>query len=155
MEMLLTVITLWLSANFDLAVTDRRPQIVFASPQEIEARHYRGLLPATESDVDRSSPLHQEQSVQGQIVAIYVDETETIYLPLGWTGDSPRDVSVLVHETVHHLQNVNGHKHACAQERERLAFAAQEQWLNMFGTSLREAFGIDAFTLLLRTNCPI
>ena len=54
---------------------------------------------------------------------------------------------------VHHLQHEAGSKHACPEERERDAFAAQERWLAEFGTNLATEFEIDPFTLLVRTNC--
>jgi hypothetical protein len=153
MGMLLAVIILWLTANFELPATDQHPNVEFASPQAIAAIRYQSLLAASGPQIDRTWALHEEQNDQSQIVAIYVDETETIYLPLAWTGRTPEELSVLVHETVHHLQNLGAMKHACAQEREKLAFAAQEKWLNMFGGSLSAAFGIDQLTLLVRTNC--
>jgi hypothetical protein len=54
---------------------------------------------------------------------------------------------------VHHLQNVAGLKFACHEAREKQAFAAQQQWLALFGKDLATEFGIDPFTLLVRTNC--
>jgi hypothetical protein len=33
---------------------------------------------------------------------------------------------------VHHLQTVGGLKFACPQEREELAYKAQERWLELF-----------------------
>ena len=62
-------------------------------------------------------------------------------------------MSVLVHEVVHHLQHVAKLPHACPQEREQLAYRAQERWLRRFDRSLASEFGTDGFTLLVRTNC--
>ena len=59
-------------------------------------------------------------------IAIYYDATRTIYLPEGWTGDTPAELSVIVHEVVHHFQNVLRLKYECPQEREKLAYIAQE-----------------------------
>ena len=55
--------------------------------------------------------------------------------------------------SVHHLQHRAKLKYACPQEREKIAYAAQEQWLNRFDTSLEKEFGIDPLTLLVKTNC--
>jgi hypothetical protein len=60
---------------------------------------------------------------------------------------------VLVHEMVHHVQNVGGLKYACPQEREKLAYTAQERWLGLFGRNLEADFEIDAFSLLVKTRC--
>ena len=87
------------------------------------------------------------------MVAVYDDSSSTIYLALGWTGDTPAGLSVIVHEMVHHLQHEAGLKLACPEERERDAFAAQERWLAEFGTNLETEFEIDPFTLLARTSC--
>ena len=70
------------------------------------------------------------------IVAVYIDGAEIIYLIEGWTGQTPADQSVLVHEMVHHFQYKLGLKHECPQDREKLAYAAQDRWLHLFGHSL-------------------
>jgi len=54
---------------------------------------------------------------------------------------------------VHHVQNVAGLKYACAQEREKLAYEAQERWLGLFGHSLERDFELDGFSLLVKTRC--
>jgi hypothetical protein len=54
---------------------------------------------------------------------------------------------------VHHLQNVGGLTFACPQEREKLAYEAQERWLKLFGRDLEQDFDLDRFTLLVTTNC--
>ncbi len=56
---------------------------------------------------------------------------------------------------VHHLQNKSGVKYACAAEREKLAYEAQEKWLGLFGVSLQSEFEIDEFTLKMSTTCGL
>ena len=46
-----------------------------------------------------------------------------------------------------------GTTHACPAARERPAYGAQADWLEMHGTSLEEAFELDPMTLLVRTRC--
>jgi len=87
------------------------------------------------------------------IVALYDDRTRTIYLPEPWTGATPAEQSVLVHEMVHHLQNLAGQKFACPQAREKPAYAAQKAWLARFGEDFFEAFETDTMTMLVRTRC--
>ena len=77
----------------------------------------------------------------------------TIYLPADWTGSTPAEVSVLVHEMVHHLQNVANTKFECPQAREQLAYAAQQRWLGLFDRTLEDEFQLDPFTLLVTTRC--
>jgi hypothetical protein len=44
-------------------------------------------------------------------------------------------------------------KHECPQEREKLAYLAQERWLGLFGHSLESDFDLDPFSLLVKTRC--
>ena len=149
MKELLTVLATWLSLNAGLPAIQNHPQIEMVQPVRMAAIRYRGLAsdraPVTASDSD--APL-----AVSNIVALYDDARKTIYLPYGWRG-SPAELSVLVHELVHHIQNEAGMKFACAGEREKLAYDAQAKWLAMFGMTLQEEFDIDPFTLLVRTNC--
>ncbi|MGZ8408903.1 MAG: DUF6647 family protein [Hyphomicrobium sp.] len=121
------------------------------------------------SEGDRVDPLRSVQSgtarevaveddalgpdQQSSIVSVYEDKTRTIVLPVGWQGITPAELSILVHEAVHHLQNAAGLTYACPQEREALAYEAQEKWLSLFGRSLSSEFQIDGMTLLVNTKC--
>lgn len=88
-----------------------------------------------------------------EVAGLYVDLTRTIHLADNWDSRNVIDVSVLVHELVHHLQNVAGLAYACPAEREKLASQAQAQWLATFGHSLERDLRIDAMTLKLNTEC--
>ena len=88
-----------------------------------------------------------------EVVSVYDTLQGVILLPDGWTGRTPAGLSVLVHEMVHHLQTVAELRYACPAEREKLAYEAQERWLEQFHTSLEREFGIDKLTLLVSTNC--
>ena len=77
----------------------------------------------------------------------------TIYLSEDWSDHNPGDISVLVHEIVHHLQASADMRFACPAEREVLAYRAQDAWLRLFGTNLENAFGIDSMMLLVATAC--
>jgi len=92
---------------------------------------------------------------QRQVISLYNVPMKTIYLLPGWTGRTPAELSMLVHELVHHLQNVGHIAYACPQERETLAYEAQEKWLSLFGRDLLRDFKIDPFTLLMNTKCLI
>ena len=92
-------------------------------------------------------------SAQPEIVAVYDDEDRMIYLPESWSGQTAAEQSIVIHELVHHLQNLAGVRYGCPEERERAAYEAQERWLRSFGANLETEFGIDPFTLLVRTHC--
>jgi hypothetical protein len=147
MNALLTMVALWLSTNFALPVGDAQPRIERLPPAQIAALH-RGVPLTGPHTADPGNQVASED-----IVSVYVDETRIIYLRDDWTGRTPAELSVLVHEMVHHFQNVAGLKYACAGEREKLAYEAQERWLSLFGRDLASEFQIDPFSRLVKTQC--
>jgi hypothetical protein len=149
---LLTEIAEWLSTNFGLPAARALPKIAFSPPERIAAIRYGGLL---NNDMAPSAAPARQSSGDEDVVAVYLHTTQTILLPEGWRGLTPAEVSVLVHEMVHHLQHQAQIRYPCSEAREKLAYQAQERWLARFGHTLKGAFGIDALTLLIRTNCGI
>lgn len=137
MNALLTAIVTWLAINFGLPASYDHPAIeVLPADRLVEIRHGSG-------------------STKGprEVIAVYDDASNTIFLSAGWSGRTPAELSTLVHEMLHHLQNAAGMTYACPAARERLAYAAQGAWLALFGQSLAEAFELDAMTLKLKTRC--
>lgn len=137
MDALLTAIVTWLAINFGLPASYEHPAIE--------------LLPATEIAELRYGA--SEARSRRDVVAVYHDTKATIYLADGWTGKAPAELSVLVHEMVHHLQKVGGLKYECPAAREELAYAAQDTWLGLFDRTLLDEFDIDRATLKLTTSC--
>jgi Zn-dependent membrane protease YugP len=88
-----------------------------------------------------------------EVVAAYDPLTKTIFLPERWTGSSPAELSILVHEMVHYLQSLARLKYECVQASKELAYAAQDKWLRLFGRDLATDFQVDGFTLLASTRC--
>jgi len=137
LDILLDTIALWLARNFDLPLPDAPPRLVLAPPATLVALRY-GPGSAV---------------APGDVVAVYLDAESAIYLADDWTGSTPADLSVVVHEMVHHLQSSTGMRFACPGAREEPAYRAQDAWLALFGESLESAFEIDAMTLMLHTTC--
>jgi hypothetical protein len=88
-----------------------------------------------------------------EVVALYDAEAEAIIVSDSWTGGSAAEISVLVHEMVHHLQKEAGMIFAYPAERERLAYRAQDDWLQLFDHDIQSAFGIDPALILVATVC--
>jgi hypothetical protein len=153
MNALLTAIAMWLAANFDLPPTYAHPNVEFASPAKITALRYKSFLSNLPLDSASSNDGRPAPLGNREVVAVYDSEMTTIYLPDGWSGGTPAELSVLVHEMAHHLQQLSGAKFECPQAREQVAYAAQERWLGLFGRSLLIDFEIDPFTLLVSTRC--
>ena len=148
---LLAAIETWLSVEFDLPTVRKHPGLKLVSPVEIAGLRLNGLFPNPGTEIAANDP--GTSSAQGDTVAVYHDATQTIYLPVGWSGSTPAELSVLVHEMVHHFQHLLGLKHECPQEREKLAYIAQDRWLGLFGHSLADDFALDPFSLFVKTTC--
>lgn len=153
MEALLTVLATWLSITFGLPAMHEVPRVEFAAPAKMaQVRQERLALVGLGTrwrDFERSPNDTPGRDVQ----AIYDDVGRTIYLPEDWTSASPGHVSLLIHELVHHLQNLHQIAYECAGAREKPAYQAQARWLELFGRNLKDEFGVDAMTILVRTNC--
>jgi hypothetical protein len=146
MQPLLAAIITWLSVNFSLPANYDLPAIEFATPTEITKLRYGAFNTGT----PRSDPA---ASASSSVVSVYKDKDRVIVLPVGWQGITPAELSILVHEMVHHLQNVGKLTFACPQEREALAYKAQDQWLQLFGKDLAGEFELDGFTILVKSRC--
>ena len=144
MEALLTAIVLWLSINFQLPANLNHPAIKFVSAAEMISPLKKNKLRT--GDVSASE-------ISWDIVSLYSNELKTIFLLDGWTGKTPAELSILVHEMVHHLQNVGQLKFVCPEEREELAYKAQDSWLHLFGRDLESDFQMDPFTILVKSKC--
>ena len=153
MQSYLTEIVTWLSTNFDLPAIHDHPRVKFVPEVNLAAVRYKGFLPDPWRETSVNNPAAQVAQRRA-VVAIYNDTTKTIFIADPWTGRTTAELSVLVHEMVHHLQNLAGLKYACPQERERFAYEAQERWLGLFGRDLLQDFEIDPFTLVVSTMCP-
>lgn len=153
MQTLLTVIVTWLSVSVGLPASYEHPQVEMASAAKMAEVRYSRVASMQQDRVPAEAGRSAPAEVGHDVHAIYDDASRTIYLPEGWSSASPADVSVLVHEMVHHLQNVAGHQFMCAQEREKDAYKAQRAWLALFDRTLEQEFDIDPMTVLVRTNC--
>jgi hypothetical protein len=148
---LLTAIAFWISANFEPSANFPFSNVRLVSAQEITFLRYGAFASAQQCEV-----ANQEQQTSGvlnrsQAAAIYDDLNETIFLPDNWKGDRPAELSVLVHEMVHHLQKKTHLNYECNGAREELALKVQKTWLSLFGRDLASEFQIDPFTLKVAT----
>ncbi|MBR0830718.1 hypothetical protein JQ596_34945 [Bradyrhizobium manausense] len=146
---LLDEIVAWLSQNFDLPAIKEHPAIELASNMRLAMMRATDGVP---SQNPAGNNLLNGLS-QRQVVALYDNKSKTILLSEDWTGTSPADQSVLVHEMVHHLQNVAGLKFECPRAREKMAYLAQAKWLERFDLSLEHEFDVDMFTVVISSAC--
>jgi hypothetical protein len=152
MQILLTLLITWLVANSDLPASAELPQVMMVSAEKMAGvRHSRVGVPR--ADRVETGSGHAASDAGDGVYGIYDDLSRTIYLPENWTGKTPAEMSLLVHELVHHLQHVGKMRYDCAPAREGAAYKAQMQWLALFGKDLAGEFGLDPMTILVRTNC--
>ncbi len=132
----------WVAAELGVPMPETLPRVAFADEETM-----RGIRAAVEGDpVGAASP-------DATLLAMYDTISGTIFLPLGWTGQSTAEVSILMHEIVHHFQLLSREHFACPAAREKLAYEVQGRWLEVHGESLEAAFGISPMFLLVATNC--
>lgn len=143
----------WVSQNFAIPASASLPGIEIVSPERFSTVMYRRLVESRQTGAISELRDRPPSNQLSDVVAFYENASRTVFLRQGWTSSSAADVSVLVHEFVHHLQNVAGMTYACPAEREKLAYAAQQKWLERSGHDFFEAFETDRMTLLVRTSC--
>lgn len=139
----------WISNIFALPDMQTLPAIRRIPSEKL------ALLSGTSTASDRlpdTAVMHQRSA--HEIVAHYNYATKTIYLPVTWSGSTPAEMSILIHLMAHHFQNVGERKYFdCAEEQKAMPYEAQERWLGLYGSSLREDFRIDQAELMLITQC--
>jgi len=137
MDELIALMLAWLAVGFGLPEGIDPPSVRFMAPEGLIAARYGSA--EIDSDLD--------------VIALYDDATRTVILRKGWDGRDAIASSVLLHELVHHVQNVAELRYACPAAREELAYEAQARWLALFGHDLESAFGIDQPSLRLTYVC--
>ena len=78
----------------------------------------------------------------------YVPSSSTIWLVRPWSADNPRDVSVLLHELVHHRQQVLK-LWQCPNAQELSAYKLQDRWLAERGLHAR----VNWLAVLIGSSC--
>ena len=112
---LITHLEIWLDSHSDFPRRENPPVVEFVSLAE--ALQLRGGAQASEAQTTRG---------------LYDPETQRISLVRPWDPRNPHDVSVLLHELVHHRQNGEGHWY-CPGAQEEDAYRLQDAWLSEFG----------------------
>ena len=84
------------------------------------------------------------QTVRG----LYDAERSTIWLVRPWSALDPHDVSVLLHELVHHRQAGDGHWY-CPGAQELPAYRTQKAWLSELGLEL----DVNWIAIVLEAGC--
>lgn len=121
----------WLDANTDLQRRAAAPTIEWVSPAK--AAYLQGGAQAAKAETTRG---------------LYDPDTQAIYLVQPWSARDPFDVSVLLHELVHHRQNGGGHWY-CPGAQELDAYRTQEAWLAELGLEAN----VNWIAVILEAGC--
>ncbi len=138
-EALAAALLAWLAPGESPVTNDAPPLIRFAPAEALKERYRPGATSVSSGGGTN-------------IQALYDSRERTIYLREGWTGRDVGEISELVHELVHHRQQVGGARYGCPEQREAEAYAAQARWLALFGADL-SAVGVDPLFVLLLGTC--
>ena len=111
MKELITSLLIWLGANSDFNVNMDVPVVMFLPQERMEQIYYK------------------EQEKHGDLHAFYDTDHDTIVLPDTWDRREPWDLSVLLHEIIHYVQDQNDIKFSCVQEMEGPTYPLQKQYL--------------------------
>lgn len=144
-EPIISLIGKFLAEKLEFPGPARPPRVEFVSSAQIAAVRYRDLSSEPELLWFSGRPNALDMT--------YDDAKGVIYLSEYWTGGSPAELSVLLHGLVLHTQREYGLTYACVQQREEVAFAAQEAWLKQYGQTLSDTFGLDETAHMLSTQC--
>lgn len=122
---------LWIDAHTDLERRGSAPGVIWISQAQV-------------ASVTGSKRTAHIETIRG----LYDAESTTIWLVRPWSARDPHDVSVLLHELVHHRQAARGHWY-CPGAQELPAYRAQQAWLAQMGLEL----DVNWIAIVLKSGC--
>lgn len=136
---------LWISQHSAFAPVPDAPAVIQVDADTLVTLFFRHGVPASLSAVDRTD-------LKASLIAVYRDDSRTIYVSERVDLASAAGQAVLVHELVHFLQYEQGMEHTvpCTQALERDAYTIQAAYMSAHG--LKPEF--DNFTVAVRSMCP-
>ena len=144
---LLTALMVWAAAFTGLPVPDRPPEIRRTDACTLQMQMFPG------------EPCSTKQV--GNIVARYYHKSRTIMLLDTWRPDTMENVSTLLHEVVHYVQDRAGKNretvYCVGRDIEWPAYKAEHAFVMAAGYTREEArdlLGLNATVLLFATQCP-
>lgn len=98
-------------------------------------------------------PLDSENSMRVRALYLYGG---SIFLEESWDINSVADQSILLHELVHYMQDMNHFSYECEGDQERLAYYIQEKWLlEEYGLELYDTIDMSPLAMVAAMMCPI
>ena len=134
MKEIIMAMMIWIGANTNYNVDVLEPKILFVTQDQLEQAYYGG-------EKYEGVTLH----------GFYDTKLNLIILPDTWDRTDPWNISVLLHETIHYLQDVNQMKYPCIEEMEKDTWPLQKQYLK---EQHNFDWDYDKLWHLLISSCP-
>ena len=134
MKEIIMALMIWIGANTNYNVDVLEPKILFVTQDQLEQAYYG------------------EENYEGTVLYGFYDITlNLIILPDTWDRTDPWSQSVLLHEMIHYLQDVNKIKYFCVEEMEKDTWPLQKQYLK---EQHNFDWDYDKLWHLLISSCP-
>ena len=137
MKSLILALVTWASAQTGLPSTDSLPVVKHVSAKQM----WHMAHPGMEYEPDGTQ----------QYLGLYANGV--MWLRDDWSPQSPLDVSVLLHELVHHMQAQANVEYPCRGKMEKVAHEAQFAWLEAAGLDPYETIGLNQLYYVMVTTC--
>jgi hypothetical protein len=135
MDALIATLSAWIAAQTGLTLPPP-PRVFHLQP---DALHELATDPNAQTE---------------RVRALYGRGERIVYLRTNWNGAVLSDRSELVHELVHHFQNVHAVPYACNAARETLAYDLQIRWLREQGVvDPHDLLQINDFFIVMTSVC--
>ena len=112
MKEIITALIIWLGANTPYNTNFDLPTVIFLPQDQMEEMFYKG-----------------SNKMPNTLHGLYDKESDTIILSDQWDRRKPWDMSVLLHEMIHYLQDQNKMKFNCVANMEKDAWPIQQLYL--------------------------
>jgi len=113
MKEIIMALIIWIGANTNYNIDVPEPTILFVTQDKMEEAYYY------------SGEKYEGVTLHG----FYDIKLDLIILPDTWDKTKPWDLSVLLHEVIHYLQDINQIDYDCVNQMEKDAWPLQKQYL--------------------------
>jgi hypothetical protein len=111
MKEILTALMIWLGANSNFDVNMDPPRVIFLPQDQMEQLYYG------------------DREKYGELYAFYDTDRDVIILRDTWDRRKPWDMSILLHETIHYIQDQSNTVFACNAQMEKETWPLQQKYL--------------------------
>lgn len=141
MYYLMLSLMVWAASFTGLPVPDTMPTIHMTTNQKI----FEHVRPNQEYKEDSGFTVR----------ALYDHDTSTIWLNENWNPDNLVDLSIMLHELIHHMQYESGNEYECHAAMEKEAYAAQIAWVEAAGEDPWKLLNMNALFVFYVTTCDV